>query len=171
MAPERVYIPEVIEPDEKLPPDLVALRKFAILMDEALPIPGTSRRVGLDAGLGLIPGIGDIISAILSAWIIAGALRHRVPVPKILRMVFNVALDLVVGEIPILGDIFDIAFEENVMNMRLLLAHRNRRLPPRSFAQIFAAMGVIVVVLIGVGLLSVAGVVAALLWLIAQRNA
>jgi uncharacterized protein DUF4112 len=171
MAPDPVYIPEVIEPDEKLPPDLVALRKFSILLDEAIPIPGTSRRVGLDAGLGLIPGVGDIISAILSAWIIAGALRHRVPVTKILRMVFNVVLDLVVGEIPIVGDIFDIAFEENVMNMRLLLTHRNRRLPPRSFAQIFAVMGVIVVLLIGIGLLSVAGVVAALLWLIAQRNA
>jgi uncharacterized protein DUF4112 len=171
MAPDPVYIPEVIEPDEKLPPDLVALRKFSILLDEAIPIPGTSRRVGLDAGLGLIPGVGDIISAILSAWIIAGALRHRVPMTKILRMVFNVALDLVVGEIPIVGDIFDIAFEENVMNMRLLLAHRNRRLPPRSFAQIFAVMGVIVIALIGIGLLSVAGVVAALLWLIAQRNA
>ena len=171
MAPDPVYIPEVIEPDEKLPPDLVALRKFSILLDEAIPIPGTSRRVGLDAGLGLIPGVGDIISAILSAWIIAGALRHRVPMRKILRMVFNVVLDLVVGEIPIVGDIFDIAFEENVMNMRLLLAHRNRRLPPRSFAQIFAVMGVIVIALIGIGLLSVAGVVAALLWLIAQRNA
>ena len=171
MAPDPVYIPEVIEPDEKLPPDLVALRKFSILLDEAIPIPGTSRRVGLDAGLGLIPGVGDIISAMLSAWIIAGALRHRVPMRKILRMVFNVVLDLVVGEIPIVGDIFDIAFEENVMNMRLLLAHRNRRLPPRSFAQIFAVMGVIVIALIGIGLLSVAGVVAALLWLIAQRNA
>ncbi|HSP14111.1 MAG TPA: DUF4112 domain-containing protein [Thermoanaerobaculia bacterium] len=171
MAPDKVHIPEVIEPDEKLPPDLVALRKFAVLMDEAVPIPGTSRRVGLDAGLGLIPFAGDIISALMSAWIIAGALRHRVPLPKVLRMVFNVALDLVVGEIPILGDIFDVAFEENMMNMRLLLAHRNRRLPPRSLAQIGAVIGVIVLFLILVGIVSIVGVVAVILWLIAQRNA
>ena len=78
MARERVIIPEVLEPDEKLPPDLVALRKFAYLMDEAMPIPGTSRRIGLDAGLGFIPGIGDAIAALLSTWIIIGALRHRV---------------------------------------------------------------------------------------------
>ena len=171
MAPDKVHIPEVIEPDEKLPPDLVALRKFAILMDEAIEIPGTGRRVGLDAGLGLIPVVGDIISALLSAWIIAGALRHRVPLRKVGRMVFNVVLDLVVGEIPLLGDIFDIAFEENMMNMRLLMQYRNRRLPPRSLAQIAGVTGVIVVFLLALGFLSIAGVVATILWIVAQRNA
>ncbi len=170
MAPDKVFIPEVIEPDEKLPPDLVALRKFAILMDEAVPIPGTGRSIGLDAGLGLIPVVGDVISALMSAWIIAGALRHRVPLPKVMRMVFNVLLDLVVGEIPLLGDIFDIAFEENMMNMRLLMQHRNRRLPPRSLAQVGGVISLIVLFLIAVGFLSVAGVVAAVLWIIAQRN-
>src|SRR5450631_3357103 len=69
-----LFIPEVIEPDEKLPADLVALRRFAYLMDEAVPIPGTRKRVGLDAGLSLIPGVGEIIGALLSAWIIVGAL-------------------------------------------------------------------------------------------------
>ena len=171
MAPDKVHIPEVIEPDEKLPPDLVALRKFAILMDEAVEIPGTGRRVGLDAGLGLIPFVGDIVSALLSAWIIAGALRHRVPIGKVARMVFNVVLDLVVGEIPILGDIFDIAFEENMMNMRLLMQYRNRRLPPRSLAQIGGVIVVLVVFLIALGFLSIAGVVATILWIAAQRNA
>ena len=67
-----LFIPEVIEPDEKLPPDLVALRKFAYLMDEAVAIPGTRRRVGLDAGLSLIPGVGEIAGGVLSAWIIVG---------------------------------------------------------------------------------------------------
>lgn len=170
MAPDKVFIPEVIEPDEKLPPDLVALRKFAILMDEAVPIPGTRRSIGLDAGLGLIPVVGDIISALMSAWIIAGALRHRVPLPKVMRMVFNVLLDLVVGEIPLIGDIFDIAFEENMMNMRLLMQYRNRRLPPRSLAQIGGVIFVIVLFLMAVGFLSIAWVVAAVLWVIAQRN-
>jgi uncharacterized protein DUF4112 len=148
MARDRVIIPEVIEPDEKLPPDLVALRKFSILMDEAVAIPGTNRRIGLDAGLGFIPGIGDAIGAVLSAWIIIGALRHRVPLAHILRMVVNVLLDLAIGEIPLLGDLFDIAFEENVMNMKLLMRHRDRSRPPRSFAAIgFTA--VVIVAFIG----------------------
>jgi hypothetical protein len=170
MAPDKVHVPEVIEPDEKLPADLVALRKFAVLMDEAIAIPGTGRRVGLDAGLGLIPVVGDVISALMSAWIIAGALRHRVPLRKVMRMVFNVLLDLVVGEIPILGDIFDIAFEENMMNMRLLMQYRNRRLPPRSMGQIAGVISVIVLFLIAAGFLSIAGVVAAILWIAAQRG-
>src|SRR5439155_13291733 len=102
MAREQVIIPEVIEPDEKLPPDLVALRKFAYFMDEAVAIPGTSRRIGLDAAIGFIPGFGDAVGAILSAWIIIGGLRHRVPLLHVTRMVINVLLDLAIGEIPIL---------------------------------------------------------------------
>src|SRR5205809_2440730 len=115
-----VFIPEVIESDERLPPDLVALRKFAYLMDEAVAIPGTKRRVGLDAGLSLIPGVGEIIGALLSAWIIVGALRHRVPFPRIFRMVIYVLLDMSIGSIPIAGTIFDWLFEENVINLNAL---------------------------------------------------
>jgi hypothetical protein len=170
MARETVFVPEVIEPDEKLPKDLVALRKFAILMDEALPVPGTPWRIGLDAGLGFIPGVGDIISAILSAWIIAGALRHRVPMRKIMRMIFNVVVDLLIGEIPIIGDIFDFTFEENVMNMRLLMKHRNRRLPPRTTSQVAGTVALIVVIIILIGILSLAGILGGVLWIIAQRN-
>src|SRR5260221_12689870 len=82
-----IFIPEVIEPDEKLPADLVALRHFARLMDEAVPIPGMKKRIGLDAGLSLIPGVGGVIGAGLSTWIIVGALRHRVPLIPIGRVV------------------------------------------------------------------------------------
>jgi len=168
MTPE-VHIPEVIEPDEKLPADLVALRKFAILMDEALPVPGTGRRIGLDAGLGLIPGVGDIISAILSAWIIAGALRHRVPVPHILRMIFYVVLDLIVGEVPILGDIFDFAFEENVINMNALLRYRDRRRPPRSIGEIAGAALVVFGIILLAAMILLTAVVLAAVWLIQHR--
>src|SRR5690349_14858720 len=142
--PDKVHIPEVVEPDSALPRDLVALRRFAFLMDEAFSLPGTKVRVGLDAVLGLIPGIGDIIGALLSTWIIAGALRHRVPARHIVRMVFNVAVDLLFGAVPVAGDVFDFLYEENMMNMRLLEKHRDRQRPPRSPAQIAFVLGAII---------------------------
>ena len=169
MAPESVIIPEVIEPDEKLPRDLVALRKFAVLMDEAVRIPGTSRGIGLDAALGFIPGFGDAIGALLSAWIVIGALRHRVPLMHVVRMVANVLIDLTIGEIPIVGDLFDIAFEENVINMRLLLKYRDRSRPPRSFPSIAIASLVVVAIIATVSIGLIVVLLAAVFWITAQR--
>jgi hypothetical protein len=170
MASAKVHIPEVFEPDERLPADLVALRKFAMLLDEAVQIPGTKRRIGLDAGIGLIPGVGDVISGAMSAWIIVGALRHRVPVPKIFRMIVNVLVDLLLGAVPLLGDIFDFVFEQNVMNMRLLMKHRRRDLPPRTTVEVAAAATFVVIIILGFALLVTAGTVAAVIWLVGQRN-
>jgi hypothetical protein len=171
MAREASIIPEVVEPDDKLPRDLVALRKFAYLMDEAVRIPGTGRGIGLDAALGFIPGIGDVIGALLSVWIIIGGLRHRVPLRKIIRMVVNVLLDMLIGEIPVVGDIFDIAFEENLMNMRLLLAHRDRGRPPRSFAAIGVATFLILAFLAATGITLMVLLIAAAVWIANHRYA
>lgn len=164
-----LFIPEVIEPDEKLPADLVALRRFAYLMDEAVPIPGTRKRVGLDAGLSLIPGVGEIIGALLSAWIIVGALRHRVPIARIGRMVVYVLLDMLLGSVPIAGTIFDWLFEENVINLNALILHRDRTRPPRSFGAIAGAAVAIFVVILAFSFLLLAGVVAAIIWITSKR--
>jgi hypothetical protein len=164
-----LFIPEVIEPDEKLPADLVALRRFAYLMDEAVPIPGTRKRVGLDAGLSLIPGVGEIIGALLSAWIIVGALRHRVPIARIGRMVVYVLLDMLLGSVPIAGTIFDWLFEENVINLNALILHRDRTRPPRSFGAIAGAAVAIFVVILGFSFLLLAGVIAAIIWITSKR--
>jgi hypothetical protein len=164
-----IFIPEVIEPDEKLPPDLVALRHFARLMDEALPIPGTKKRVGLDAGLSLIPGVGEVIGAVLSSWIIVGALRHRVPMMRIGRMVLYILLDMSVGSIPIAGTIFDWLFEENVINLNALLLHRDRTRPPRSFKAIAGVAVLIFAGIIGFWALLFAGIVAATIWITSKR--
>lgn len=167
---DKVRIPEVIEPDAKLPPDLVALRKFAHLMDEAFQVPGTKMRFGLDAMLGLIPGIGDITGAILSTWIIAGALRHRVPAFVILRMIGNVAIDLILGAIPLAGDVFDFLYEENMKNMRLLERYRDRTRPPRRTRDIAFIVGLIIFALVCLALLLLFATVAAIVWLIGRRS-
>lgn len=165
----QVHIPEVIEPDEKLPQDLVALRRFATIMDEAFEIPGTRIRVGLDALIGLIPGVGDVIGAVLSTWIIAGAMRHRVPARIIGRMVLNIAVDLFFGAVPVAGDVFDFLFEENVRNMRLLERYRDRRRPPRTTGQIAAAIMLIVLFVIALSVVFLAALVALVVWLIGDR--
>ncbi len=170
MVSEKVHIPEVIEPDEALPPDLVLLRRFAMLMDEAVAVPGTGRRIGLDAGLSLIPVVGDIVGALFSVVIIAGALRHRVPLVRVMGMLAYVLIDMLVGEIPVAGTIFDWLFEENVVNMRTLLRYRNRRLPPRSVGQIAGVLVLIIAVILFIGLLTLAGAVALVLWIVAQRG-
>lgn len=169
MSPDKVHIPEVVEPDEKLPADLVALRRFAYFMDEAFRVPGTRFRVGADALLGLIPGIGDVIAGVMSTWIIVGALRHRVRAWIILRMIVNVLVDLVFGAVPVAGDVFDFLFEENVANMRLLEKHRDRRRPPRTTGQIALVSALIFGVVIAFALGMAVAVIALVLWLIGQR--
>ncbi len=169
VPPEKVHIPEVIDPDEKLPRDLVALRRFAFFMDEAFSIPGTPIKVGLDALLGLIPGIGDVIGGVLSTWIVIGALRHRVPPRIILRMIFNIGVDLLFGAVPLAGDVFDFLYEENVHNMRLLEKHRDRKRPPRSTAAIAFVATLIVLFVIAMAVGIVFALVALVLWLIGQR--
>lgn len=168
MPSDKVHIPDVIEPDEKLPKDLVALRRFAFLMDEAFTVPGTRFHIGADALLGLIPGIGDIIGGVLSTWIIAGALRHRVPARIIIRMVFNVVLDLLLGAVPVAGDVFDFLYEENMKNMRLLEKYRDRRRPPRTTAGIAVTITLIVLFILGVSVAILVGVIALVLWIAGQ---
>ncbi len=171
MSRERAIIPEVIEPDERLPADLVALRKFAVLMDEAVRIPGTSRKIGLDAGLGLVPGVGDAVGAVLSTWIVVGALRHRVPLYRILQMMLNIVIDYGLGTIPVLGDLFDFAFEENVINLKLLMRHRDRSRAPRTLGSVAWAATAVVLVILLLGALLAAAIIIAAIWLIRNRSA
>jgi hypothetical protein len=135
-------IPEIYEADESIPADLRAMRRFARLMDEAVAIPGTTKRIGLDAALGVIPGVGDAAGALFSLWILVGAIRHRVPMRVFMKMLGAVLLDLVVGSIPFLGDIFDVLFRENVANVELVVKHRNRQVPPRGMKEAGVGMAV-----------------------------
>jgi hypothetical protein len=99
------------------------LHRLEILLDEAFVIPGTGIRFGLDGIIGLVPGLGDVAAGILSLVIpLAGWIRG-VPYVTLVRMVVNLGIGVLVGSIPILGDIFDIAWKANRRNYRLLCLH------------------------------------------------
>ena len=95
----------------------------AKLMDSAFLIPGLNRRVGLDAVLGLVPGVGDALSAALASYIIWEARQLGLPRWKIARMIGNVAMDTAIGVIPFAGDVFDVFFKANERNLRIVHEH------------------------------------------------
>ena len=96
------------------------------LLDSAFLIPGLNRRVGLDAVIGLIPGIGDAISTLLASYIIWEARQLGLPRWKIARMIGNVAVDTAIGAIPVAGDAFDLFFKANERNLRIIHEHLKR---------------------------------------------
>ena len=102
---------------------LKRVRLLSRLLDEQFRIPGTTQRVGLDGLLGLIPGVGDAVGALLSTYILYEAIRLGVPKTVLLRMVANIGIDTVGGAIPVVGDIFDIAWKANKKNAALLHAY------------------------------------------------
>jgi Domain of unknown function (DUF4112) len=93
---------------------------LATLLDTAVVLPGTNIRFGLDALIGLVPGIGDTITTAMSLWIVHEAYQLGAPRHVIVRMLGNVALDSVVGAVPLIGDAFDVMWRSNRRNMRLL---------------------------------------------------
>jgi hypothetical protein len=97
------------------------LERVAWLMDRVVTIPGTKISVGLDAVLGLLPIGGDVLTGLVQAGLVLVALRHyKVPRTIAARMMTNVLLDVAVGSIPIVGDLFDVAFKANSRNIKLL---------------------------------------------------
>lgn len=94
--------------------------RLARLFDSSITIPGTRFTLGIDPLIGLIPGIGDVLSAAVSVYIIHEAHQLGASRTIVARMALNVAIDLLIGEIPILGDVFDFAFKANVRNLRLM---------------------------------------------------
>ncbi len=108
------------------PPQVERLRALSRLLDNAFTVPGTQYRFGLDALIGLVPGLGDAVSALFSGYLILQASRLGAPKSVVSRMIANVALDTVVGWVPLLGDLFDVAWKSNVKNMALLESHLQR---------------------------------------------
>ncbi len=100
--------------------------KLAELLDSKFRLPGTGFRFGLDSLIGLIPGVGDAITGGLGLWIIHRARQEGASGFLLVRMVWNLLVDMVLGAIPLIGDIFDFAFKSNTKNAQLLQRHLDR---------------------------------------------
>jgi Domain of unknown function (DUF4112) len=144
------------------------VRVLAQLLDNSITVPGTGWKIGLDPIVGLIPGIGDLIGAVLSGYIILEAARAEVPGFTLFRMLVNVGFDTLLGAVPAVGDVFDAAWKSNVRNVALLERHLSKQgaIPAPQPSHSIGAMVLTVIALLailGVGLLL--GVLAArLIW-------
>lgn len=97
-----------------------AVERLVELTELRYRVPGTDLRFGLDAVIGLIPGIGDFLGMLLGLAVVLEGVRHRIPRTVLVRMLFNIWIDGVVGSIPLIGDAWDFWFKANRRNLRLL---------------------------------------------------
>jgi Domain of unknown function (DUF4112) len=105
------------------------LRSMTHVLDNAIVIPGTEIRFGLDPILGLLPGGGDAISSLMSVYLVIECLRLGLPKATLGRMLSNLLFDTIVGAVPVAGDLFDVGWKANTRNLKLLEAHLNDPMP------------------------------------------
>lgn len=114
---------------------LERLRRVGFLLDNAIRIPGTRFRIGLDPLLGLIPGGGDTAGLILSAFIVLEAAQMGASKSALSTMAFNILLETLVGTVPGVGDLFDATWKSNIRNIALLEEHLDLELPQAAPAR------------------------------------
>ena len=100
-----------------------------LLLERSLTIPGTRMTVGMDAIVGLVPVIGDVITAAMGAYIVWEAHNLGLPKWKLARMAGNIALDTLLGAVPVAGDLFDLMFKSNSRNLRIVRKHLDKHHP------------------------------------------
>ena len=143
--------------EEQRTRSLAEVEALAWLLDNSIPVPGTDgRRFGIDAVIGLVPGIGDIVSGALGLIVVWRGSRMGLPRIVVGRMLLNTLLDIAIGAIPVLGDAFDLWFKASTRNLGLMRRHLER--PDTSTRDDWLA----VLLMVGV----VAGIIVAIGWLI-----
>lgn len=137
------------EPDEIVNErEVERARLLTRVLDDAVRVPGTEFRIGLDPVIGLIPGAGDLVTGVMSAYLLVVARRAGASNAVLLRMLANLGIDALVGAVPLLGDLFDAGYKANRRNMRIIEEHLARPASTRR-----ASRGVVaLVLLLAVGL-------------------
>ncbi|MBW4580823.1 MAG: DUF4112 domain-containing protein [Tildeniella nuda ZEHNDER 1965/U140] len=138
------------------PSALQRIRLVTHLLENAIAIPGTRIRFGLDPILGLLPGAGDFLGAAVSAYIVIEAARFGLPRETLVQMVTNLVLDSVGGSLPVLGDVFDATWKANSRNLALLEAHVATPLPTKAADRRFVILIVLALIVLLIGIAAVA---------------
>lgn len=146
------------------PPALGRYTVLSNLLDQAFRVPGTRFRFGLDAIIGLVPGAGDVAGAALGVYGLWTAHQLGAPTSLLLRMTGNLALDAIVGTVPVLGDLFDFAYKPHVRNLVLLEKWRLQPQAVRRRSRAVLAVAVIVIVAVAAGAIWLT--IALLSWLV-----
>jgi hypothetical protein len=143
--------------DPQVPAGVARSLRLGRLLDTTFRIPGTRIRFGIDPLLGLVPGLGDAIAALVGGHIVLTALRAGAPRWIIGRMLANIALDAIIGAVPIAGTIFDVAFKAHQRNARML-ADWSRQPAPIEARQrrLLLAVAGLVIALVAIALASLA---------------
>ncbi len=142
-TPEPEYIPRGQRPASESLKHLAAL---SVLLDRAFRIPGTQWRFGLDAVIGLIPGFGDVVGSLIGAYTLWTARQMGAPTSVQARMLMNLAIDGIVGLVPLAGDLFDFAFKAHSRNHALLSQWMQTPHQTRRSSWLVVAVGALVLV-------------------------
>jgi hypothetical protein len=143
-------------------PRLERIRFMSRLLDQSIVLPG-GYRIGIDPIIGLLPGIGDFVAMSISFYLVYEAARLGLPTMVLIRMSTNVLIETLVGEIPILGDIFDAVWKANMRNARLVEKHYNPAAPERSGGKIILSLALMYLGVLIIAVLTFVWLVSALL--------
>jgi hypothetical protein len=141
------FLPDASPETQRLAARALApwVEKLVRVLDDAVRIPGTNFGIGLDAVVGaLLPGAGDFLTSLGSLSLLFVAFRERVPTVVLLRMVVNILVDTIGGLLPVVGDVFDLFWRSNKMNLELLKKHRDqpdRKATAADYAIVTAGAG------------------------------
>jgi hypothetical protein len=165
-AIRTIKVEPVLEPSPEALRRLTRIRRLAWVMDRSIPIGG-GMRIGFDPIIGLVPGVGDLIGAAISCWLIhQAAALLGLPLRVLARMGLNVAVEATFGTVPIFGNIFDAAWQANHRNFRLVEARYDARMRPRSARRIALAFALLVAGFLALLALLIVLIVRGLIWLL-----
>ncbi len=140
------------------PRGLAEIEALAWLLDNSIPVPGTGRRFGVDAVIGFVPVVGDLVSGVIGLFVVWRGSRLGLPRVVVARMLANSAIDIVIGAIPVLGDAFDLWFKANTRNLGIIRRHlENPETSTRSdWLILMSLVGLLIAIVVLLGWLVVA---------------